>query len=158
VGAVLQGLNATVIACQGRAGLICGGSGAGKSDLALRCLASGGNSLIPSEVRLVADDYVTCERVGERLMVSAPASIAGKIEVRGLGIVTLPYVSPVAAGLIVDLGGDEPIDRLPDPPETRELLGVRLPVLRVNAFEASAALKVLLALLSGWGRHAAAPS
>ncbi len=144
--------NATAIACSGRAALICGASGTGKSDLALRCLAVAPNALIPVQAQLVSDDYVVCERVGAGLAVSPPDALVGKIEVRGVGIMTVPYEVRADAAIVVELTDAASIVRFPDPPEVRDLFGVQLPVLRVNAFEASAPLKVLLALYSEWGR------
>ena len=149
---MLDSFNATAIACAGRAALICGVSGSGKSDLALRCLAMAPNALVPVPAQLVSDDYVVCERVGTGLAVGTPDALAGKIEVRGVGIMTVPYVARAAAAMVVELADAASIERFPDPPEMRDLFGVQLPVLRVNAFEASAPLKVLLALHSGWGR------
>ncbi|HJZ14329.1 MAG TPA: hypothetical protein VJ251_02575, partial [Stellaceae bacterium] len=78
-------VHATAIAIDGRAVLLRGPSGAGKSDLALR--------LIDGGARLVADDQAELRRAGERVMVRAPAEIAGLIEVRGIGIL---QVEPLA--------------------------------------------------------------
>jgi HPr kinase/phosphorylase len=116
--------------------LLLGASGSGKSDLALR--------LIDAGARLVADDRTDLHRDGERLIASVPAAIAGRIEVRGLGIVPVAHVASAPVGLAVDLVGPERIERLP-PPRFRTWLGTDVQLLALNPFEASAAAKVRLA-------------
>ena len=73
-----------------------------------------------------------------------PATIAGMIEVRGLGIVALPERQDAPVALVVALGA--PVERLPERGETRSLAGVAVPVLPLAGFEASAPIKVELAL------------
>jgi serine kinase of HPr protein (carbohydrate metabolism regulator) len=142
-----QRLHATTIALDGAAALILGPSGAGKSDLALRCLmtrwADGARSLA---IHLVADDQTIVLRRQDRLLVQAPPAIAGRLEVRGMGILAMPAVDEAELRLVVDVTPGQPIERLPDPPETFELLGFRLPLLRLAALEASAPAKLVLAL------------
>ena len=128
-------LHATAIAIGGRAVLLSGPPGSGKSDLALR--------LIDRGAMLIADDRVELSVVAGRLLASPPASIAGLIEVRGVGIVAMPYAAVVPVALVVDLAA--PPDRFPDP-ATRELLGVAIPLVALAAAEASAALKIERAL------------
>ena len=139
-------LHATAIAIAGRAAIIRGASGAGKSDLALRCIAGAVSQLQPEPAGLVADDRIIVERHAEGLRVRAPDSLAGLIEVRGLGILRVPFVATADVRLIVDLVAPGDIMRLPDPQPTAELLGVRLPLLRLAPFEASAPIKLRLAL------------
>ena len=141
-----QTTHGTAIAAGGRAALIVGPSGSGKSDLALRCLALAPSPLIPVPASLVTDDRVIIELKGGRLQVSAPATIRGRLEVRGLGILDVPGVEGADLVLVVDLGEVGPIERLPDPVPRRDILGVSLPVLRLSPFEASAPVKLLLAL------------
>jgi serine kinase of HPr protein (carbohydrate metabolism regulator) len=129
-------LHATTVAIDGQAVLIEGISGAGKSDLALR--------LIDRGAALVSDDYTFVERRDGQLRASPPATIAGKIEVRGLGIVEMPNERDAPVTLVVALG--EPAARLPEPGEARTLLGVAVPLLALDGREASAAIKVELAL------------
>ncbi len=128
-------IHATAVAIRSRAVLLVGPSGSGKSDLALR--------LIDRGATLIADDRVVVTRVGERLLAAPPPTLAGRIEVRGVGIVDLPWIGGVRVMLVVDLAATP--DRLPEP-ATREVGGVRLPLIALAAFEASAALKVELAL------------
>ncbi len=139
-------VHATAIAADGRAALIRGASGSGKSDLALRCIAGALSPLLPHAARLVADDRVILERRGSRLLARAPARLAGLIEVRGLGIVRLPFEEQAEVRLVVDLVAADRVPRLPDPPPEVSLDGVTLPLLRLAAFETSAALKLRLAL------------
>jgi serine kinase of HPr protein (carbohydrate metabolism regulator) len=131
-----EALHATTVAIDGRAVLIEGASGAGKSDLALR--------LIDRGAVLVSDDYSHIVRRDRRVLASAPLTIAGKIEVRGLGIIDMPHVRDVPVDLIVSLR--EPAARLPEPGEARTLLGIAVPLLALDGREASAAIKVELAL------------
>jgi serine kinase of HPr protein (carbohydrate metabolism regulator) len=97
-------------------------------------------------VLLIADDRVVLKRVENALRVSAPQSIRGKLEVRGLGIVAVPAADWAEARLVVDLVDRGQIDRLPDPPPTVAIAGIELPVLRLAAFEDSAAAKLIFAL------------
>ena len=140
-------VHATCIALEESAAVFVGPSGAGKSDLALRCvmqpIALEGRV---TSARLVADDQVTLERRGSSIWVRPPAAIAGKIEVRGVGIVVMPHVPEARLRLVVQLVGPGDIERLPEPSET-DMLGLTLPAIQIAALEASAPFKVLLALL-----------
>lgn len=129
-------IHASCVAIGGRAVLIGGRPGTGKSDLALR--------LIDRGALLVSDDYTQVRRVAGDAVATAPATIAGRIEVRGVGIAELPSAQDVAVALFVDL--DLAPDRLPEPGETRVIAGASVPVLRVAGLEASAPLKVEMAL------------
>ncbi|MGE7207156.1 HPr kinase/phosphorylase [Sphingomonas sp. NPDC019816] len=113
--------------------LLRGPSGAGKSDLALR--------LIDRGAMLVGDDYLHVTAEGGTLRAEVPAAIAGRIEVRGVGIVTMPYQSRAMIGLVIDLGEGE--DRLPEP-ESVVIAGISLPCYRLNPLPASAPIKVEL--------------
>lgn len=139
-------VHGTAIAAGGRAALIRGASGSGKSDLALRCICQAPVPLIPDTAALVSDDQVVVERIGGKLRVSAPVTIEGRMEVRGLGIVVVPNVSAAELVLVVDLVEPGAYDRFPDTPQRTAFLGVDLPLLRLAAFEISTPLKLLLAL------------
>ncbi len=102
----------TAIAMGGSAALIIGPSGAGKSDLALRCLAVAPTTLIPLPAHLIADDWVLISLDGDRLLVEAPETIRGKLEVRGLGILEVPIARSAALALIAELVAPEAVDRL----------------------------------------------
>jgi HPr kinase/phosphorylase len=141
-------VHGTCVALGPYAALIRGGSGSGKSDLALRFLA-----LAPEgdlEPRLVADDQVWIEGAGDgSLIASPPATLAGKIEVRGLGIVELPHRPQARLALVIDLVPAEEVPRMPpDPPERITIAKATLTVVKLAPFELSAALKLKLALLS----------
>jgi serine kinase of HPr protein (carbohydrate metabolism regulator) len=133
----MEPIHGTVVAVDGAGVLFRGPSGSGKSDLALR--------LIDRGAALVADDSVLLSRDGDAVVAVAPASIAGRMEVRGLGIVRLPAAPAAALRLVVDLVAPGDVERLPKAGET-VLLGVALPVLNLAPFEASAPAKVRLAL------------
>ena len=142
----LENVHATAIALGGNAALIRGAPGSGKSDLALRCLAIAPTALIPCPAALVADDRVDLSRSGDRILAEAPAAIRGKLEVRGLGILSVPCTASAEVVLIADITPLDKIERLPDPAPQAELLGVRLPLIHVAPFAASAPVKLLLAL------------
>lgn len=136
-----QPLHATAVAqwapgAGWRAVLIRGPSGAGKSDLALRLIGRGW--------RLVADDYVHVFASDGALYASAPDTIAGRIEARGVGIIHAGSRGVVRLVLAVDLGGPAP-ERLPDP-DAQAIAGLTLPRLRLAGFEASAVEKVAAAI------------
>ena len=129
-------LHATSVSIGGRAILIEGVSGAGKSDLALR--------LIDRGAVLVSDDYSIVERRNGQIIASAPGTIHGKIEVRGLGIIETPSAGGTPVALIVAL--TEQSVRMPELGRVRTLMGVAVPSIELNGSEASAAIKVELAL------------
>ncbi len=139
-------IHATAIALAGRAALIVGPSGSGKSDLALRCIAHPPGDLFPASAVLVADDQTVLEASDGSILASAPPSIRGKLEIRGLGIMTLPFVAQAPVALVVEPTGRDRVERLPDPWPCVTLGGARFPALRIDPFESSAHLKVLLAL------------
>ena len=139
--------HATAVALGTAAALILGPSGSGKSDLALRCLALAPTPMLPQSPVLVADDRVFIERVGHRLRVKAPATILGQIEVRGLGIIALPHRPAADLVLAVELVAGQAVERLPDPAPTWECQGVSIPLFRLAPFEASAPVKLMLALM-----------
>ena len=128
-------LHASAVEIGGHAVLLTGASGRGKSDLALRLIDRGAVLIADDQVQLAVDDA--------RLLASPPAAIAGLLEMRGIGIVELPWTTTVPVCLLVDLDAEP--QRLPMPLH-RELLGCNLPVLALDAFEASAPLKIEHAL------------
>jgi serine kinase of HPr protein (carbohydrate metabolism regulator) len=133
---VNETIHASCVAIGGRAVLISGRSGSGKSDLALR--------LIDRGAVLVSDDYTVLQAHGGTLVASPPETIAGKIEMRGVGIVERPYVEAVPVALLVDLARAP--ERLPEP-ASAVLAGVAVPAVGLSALEASAPIKVEAALL-----------
>ena len=131
-----ENLHASCVALGGRAVMITGPSGSGKSDLALRLLDRG--------FTLVSDDRTVVRKQGAAIVASAPATISGKLEVRGVGIVEMENVQNVPVALMVELAGD--IQRLPDDGSERLVMGAAIPMIRVDAMTASAPSKVALAL------------
>jgi serine kinase of HPr protein (carbohydrate metabolism regulator) len=129
-------IHASTVAAEGRAVLITGPSGSGKSDLALRLLDRG--------FTLVSDDQTIVRRQGDRLLATAPPNIAGKLEIRGIGIVDMEWSGDLPVALIVELTSD--IQRLPDDSRERPILGITLPLVTIDAMTASAPSKVALAL------------
>ena len=130
-------VHGTSVVIDGRGVLIRGPSGAGKSDLALR--------LIDRGAMLLADDYTHIARAGDAVIGSAPERIAGLIEVRGLGVVPMPHVPQAPVMLVVQLVAEQP-DRHPAPLPSCTLCGSALPLLSLKGFEASAPIKIELAL------------
>jgi serine kinase of HPr protein (carbohydrate metabolism regulator) len=131
-----ENLHASTVALDGRAVLISGPSGSGKSDLALRLLDRG--------FVLVSDDRTIVRNEGSRLIASAPETIKGKLEVRGVGIIEMEHERDAPIALIVELTSD--IQRLPDEGRERLVLGAAIPLINVDAMTASAPSKVAVAL------------
>jgi len=100
--------------------------------------------LIDRGFTLVSDDQTLVRREGNRLLASAPPTIAGKLEIRGVGIVEMETVNDAPVALVVQLTSE--IERLPDERRERPVLGVNVPLVSVDALTASAASKVALAL------------
>jgi HPr kinase/phosphorylase len=130
-------VHGTSVALGGDGILLQGPSGSGKSDLALR--------LVDAGALLVADDQTELALVGDGVLMMAPAVIAGRIEVRGLGILRVPSAPSALLRLVVTLVAPQQIERLPEP-QRCELLGRSVPLLALAPFEASAPMKLKLAL------------
>ena len=133
----MEQVHATSIDIDGAGVLLRGPSASGKSDLALRMIANG--------ARLVADDRTDLAVKDGRVFASAPAALAGRLEVRGIGILTVGAVQDSPLALVIDLVAPADVERLPDPTKA-ELLGIRLPLLPLAPFAASAPTKVHAAL------------
>lgn len=120
----------------------------------MRCLALGPSPFLPGTAALVSDDQVQLEVREHALYARAPATIAHLIEVRGLGIRRLETIAAdVRVTLAADLllPQDPAPERYPDPWPQVTILGITLPLLRLRPFEASAPLKMLLALQDAKG-------
>lgn len=129
-------LHVSSVAIGGRAVLIAGPSGAGKSDLALR--------LIDRGATLISDDYTILEHREGVLAASPPDTIAGKIEVRGLGILSLPNVASAPVALFIQL--QDEVDRMPPEFAVRMIAGFAVREIALNGLEPSSPIKVELAL------------
>jgi serine kinase of HPr protein (carbohydrate metabolism regulator) len=126
--------------------LLLGDSGAGKSDLALRLIAQG--------CLLVSDDRTELFIEGGKLKARAPAALAGLIEVRGVGILSLSYEKAAEVTLAVQLVAGDAVPRLPEreryvlPPPLALPEAACPPLIRLNAFEASATAKLRWAMMA----------
>jgi len=129
-------MHATAVAIAGTGLLICAKSGSGKSDLALR--------LIDRGAILISDDQVDISRNNQNLLLSPPASLAGKLEVRSLGILQRDHISGIELKLVIDL--KQHPDRFPMDSQVMFLLGIKVPSCTLDAMETSAAIKAEWAL------------
>jgi HPr kinase/phosphorylase len=131
-------LHATCIARARQGVLLQGKPGSGKSDLALRLMGLG--------CELVADDQVQLRISEEGLFASPPPELEGLLEVRGIGLVKVPYRFRVPVALVVHLLAPESVEtRLPEA-QTTALLGVQLPVISLHPFHASTPQKIMTLL------------
>jgi HPr kinase/phosphorylase len=128
---------ATCVEIAGAGVLLRGPSGSGKSDLALRLIEGG--------ARLVADDRTDLSVADGKLVARAPSPIAGRMEVRGLGIIDVACADSVAVALVVDLVAPHDVVRMPDA-QCCMYLDCTVPLLALAAFEASAPAKIRLAV------------
>lgn len=129
-------IHASCVAIDGVAVLIEGRSGAGKSDLALR--------LIDRGATLVSDDYTVLLRDKGELVARPPANLAGRIEVRGIGILAMDHVEDVPVRMIVVITEAPP--RMPAEGRLRAIAGVQLREIALPSLEPSAPVKIELAL------------
>jgi serine kinase of HPr protein (carbohydrate metabolism regulator) len=124
-------IHATCVAIGTRGVLLTGPSGAGKSDLAMR--------LIDRGAVLVADDYTLISQEDGVLIARSPATIAGRMEVRGIGIVARPSRAEAAVSLAVVLADED--ERMPEP-RTIVLAGVTVPEIVIDPRWPSAPIKI----------------
>jgi HPr kinase/phosphorylase len=135
-------VNGTAVAWRGQGVLILGPSGSGKSDLTLR--------LIDSGATLIADDVVEMKREGDRLLLSfppeGPADLKGKMEVKGLGIMSVPVAPPqVPLALVIRATPLAEVELVPESLES-EWLDLVVTTIGIHLLEPSAPAKVRLAL------------
>jgi HPr kinase/phosphorylase len=129
-------IHATAICIKGCGVVLAGKSGSGKSDLALRLIDRGAD--------LICDDYVEIQQCEGILWLLPAPNIRGKIEVRGLGIAAMSTVDSAPLRLYVDL--EMKPERHPDPWPSQNISGFLVPQLNLSAFEASAIIKIGLAV------------
>ncbi|MEH6756848.1 MAG: HPr kinase/phosphatase C-terminal domain-containing protein [Parasphingorhabdus sp.] len=129
-------LHASCVSIEGAGIMISGPSGSGKSDLALR--------LIDRGATLISDDYVELRLDQGRILLNAPANIEGKIELRSLGIFDCPHVSDIPLMMQVLL--KPTTARFPMDSQTETIMTMAVPTITLNAAEASAPIKVEMAL------------
>lgn len=112
---------ATCVAIAGRGVLIEGAPGSGKSSLAL--------ALIDRGAGLVGDDGVLVRARSGRVLAAPHPNIAGKLEVRNVGLIDLPVAGEVAVALVVCLDAAAP--RFVDTAEALEICGLPVPLIRL---------------------------
>jgi len=133
----MQMVHATAVVIEKKGVLLRGPSGSGKSDLALR--------LIDDGAVLISDDRTALIQRDQTVVAQCPASIAGKLEVRGVGIVEVAYIEEAALSMIVNLVDPDQVERLPVQ-RTEGLLGCRISSILLAPFQASATAKIKMAL------------
>jgi len=135
-------IHATCISLEGLGFLLRGPSGIGKSDLALR--------MMEYNSQLIADDRVDLTLEGGILIAQAPTCLRGLLEVRGVGVIEVPYSNSIQILGIINLVGNNKIKRLPAP-RTELLLGVEIPSYQLDPWEASTTtkVKILRGVISG---------
>ena len=139
----MSNIHASCVSWQDKGILLLGGSSCGKSDLCLRLISK-------YDAVLVADDRVDLNVSRETILASAPKILEGMLEVRGVGILQLPFVKQTKLDLVVELVKDlSELERLPEP-QSWEYEGVKLPLIKLFSFEVSAAEKIIAAL--SWPR------
>lgn len=135
--------------------LLRGKPGSGKSALALQLLEQPGSGLAsgcpPVTAQLVSDDQVVLSNTGGKLVATAPAAIAGLLEVRGLGIVELPAVAIEASvGLVIDHAPAGSLTRLPERSRI-ELCGIAVAACSLDFSAPHAAARIRLLARLVWG-------
>jgi serine kinase of HPr protein (carbohydrate metabolism regulator) len=147
----MSAIHASAVLVGARAVLIRGPAGSGKSRLALALIEASASGALPF-ARLVGDDRVHVEAAHGRLLVRPADTLAGLVEVRGLGIRRVPFEPLAAVGLVIDLAAAD-AERLP-PRETAvtEVAGIALPRLAVAPGVEAASL-VIAALRTADSGH-----
>jgi len=133
-------VHASSVVIEGNAVLICGPSGSGKSDLALR--------LIDRGATLLCDDHTHVSCDGDMLIAKPMPNITGLIEIRGIGLIRFPHCLKAPITMIVRLLDHKEAapERMPQRLPTQILCGIEIPVLSLHGFEATAPLKIELAM------------
>lgn len=142
-------MHGTCVAIGGAGVLILGPPGSGKSDLALRLIDQPGFGISGTlkSAQLVSDDQVLLRREGDAVLATPPAAIAGKMEIRGLGIVTLSHATDVPLRLCVQLTDAAKIERLPELQDQQSLiLGIVIPRIEIDPRLPSTPARVRAAL------------
>ncbi len=138
-------IHASAVLADGTGVLIRGASGSGKSSLVLALiLADQGRN------RLIADDRVALTAYAGRLLAAPPPTLAGLVEIRGHGIVRLPYVAPQEIGLLVDFEPAADFVRMPEgAARTARLCGVDIPRLALPIGHPDGWIRVRAVLMAG---------
>ncbi|MEO1489534.1 MAG: serine kinase [Pseudomonadota bacterium] len=116
-----QLVQACAVAIEGRAILLEGPPGIGKSSLIL--------SLIDRGAELIGDDGARLTREADQVIVSPPPNIEGLLEIRGVGLIKLPVCQGAPLALILSLVEEGHAERLPSMLVSRDIFGVPIPIL-----------------------------
>ena len=140
-----QNIHASAVVLGDRGIVIVGSSGMGKTQLALTLISHARS--FGWFARLVADDQVLLSAHGGRVICAAPATIAGLVEVRGVGPWPAACEMKVPADLVVRLVERHVAERFPET-AMEPLLGCEVPLLKLAADNRGAALMAVAARLS----------
>ena len=132
----IKRLHATSVAMEDNGVAIFGDPGSGKSDLALR--------LIDSGATLISDDITVFSKLEKNINLFGIENTKGLLEVREVGIITVPYVEGIKLKLVVRLT-DKVIERIPKKNQIN-LLGLKFPKLEINGKNPSSVAKVKVKL------------
>ena len=132
----LKRIHSTSVVIDDNGVLILGDSGSGKSDLALR--------LIDSGATLISDDISICRKNLNNIYLYCPPEIKGLLEVREIGIITVPFVERIKLRLVVNLKSNNN-ERFPKDSSFR-ILGIKIPIINIEGKNSSAVAKIKVKL------------
>ena len=132
----LKRIHSTSVVIDDNGVLILGDSGSGKSDLALR--------LIDNGATLISDDISICRKNSNDIYLYCPPEIKGLLEVREIGIITVPFVERIRLRLVVNLKSNNN-ERFPKESSFR-ILGIKIPIINIEGKNSSAVAKIKVKL------------
>ena len=132
----LKRIHSTSVVIDDNGVLILGDSGSGKSDLALR--------LIDNGATLISDDISICRKNLNNIYLYCPPEIKGLLEVREIGIITVPFVERIKLRLVVNLKSNNN-ERFPKDSCFR-ILGIKIPIINIEGKNSSAVAKIKVKL------------
>ena len=132
----LKRMHSTSVVIDDNGVLILGDSGSGKSDLALR--------LIDNGATLISDDISICRKKSNNIYLYCPPEIKGLLEVREIGIITVPFVERIKLRLVVNLKSINN-ERFPKD-STYRILGIKIPIINIEGKNSSAVAKIKVKL------------
>ncbi len=132
----LKRIHSTSVVIDDNGVLILGDSGSGKSDLALR--------LIDNGATLISDDISICRKNSNNIYLYCPPEIKGLLEVREVGIITVPFVERIKLRLVVNLKSNNN-ERFPKDSSFR-ILGIKIPIINIEGKNSSAVAKIKVKL------------
>ena len=137
-------LHACCVVVDGSGVLITGGSGAGKTSLALGLVEA--CRLRNVTCGFVSDDQVLLSARNGCLFARAPHTIAGKVEIRGFGVTDIVHQGDCCIAMICELVEDGDIERMPAP-LTEQVMGICVPKILVPKRHEAGSVRILLAKL-----------